>query len=311
MRDIPVYFFEGFLEGGKTTYIQRIIDDNNFPPDMNLLVIMCEDGMEQINTYGRSNITVEYIDDIEKVSSTRLRSMEKRTGCNTVIVEYNGMWMTGDFINRMPKNWIGVRKFVIADAGSFLTYNSNMRALVADKLKECTAAVFNRVDDTTDRLALHRLVRSFSRLTDIFFELTDGTELADDIPDELPFDINADIIEIEDRDYAEWERDISDEPEKYEGKIVRLHGFAVKGSDSRQGHFEFGRQVMTCCEDDITFLAFPVVCTPESEPKSGSWLELTAMVQLQQASNGQPCPVLMLITADKLPVPANTLATFY
>ena len=132
----------------------------------------------------------------------------------------------------------------------------------------------------------------------------------DDILDELPFDLNADIVEIEDRDYAEWERDISEEPDKYEGKILRLHGFVVKSRDKRPGHFGFGRQVMTCCEADIAFLGFPAVCMPESQPVSGSWIELTARVELQR-SGEETLPVLMALTCDRAEKPAVTLATFY
>ncbi|MBP5166927.1 MAG: outer membrane insertion C- signal [Oscillospiraceae bacterium] len=310
MKDLPVYFFEGFLDGGKTSYIRRLINSDDFPREMKLLYLLCEEGEEEPELKEDRGVYVERISSLDGVTPKYLRSLEKKSGCNAVMVEYNGMWMTADLVLKMPPHWIGVRKFVIADAGSFVSYCANMRALASDKLKDCSAVVFNRVSDSTDRLALHRLVRSFSRLTDIFFELEDGTEVPDDLPDELPYDLDADIVEIEDRDYAEFERDLSEEPEKYNGKTVRLRGFAVKGSDTRPGRFDFGRQVMTCCEADITFLAFPAVCPPEKEPRSGSWLDLTATVTVGEI-RGAKIPVLMMLSADKLPVPANTLATFY
>lgn len=310
MRDIPVYFFEGFLDGGKTTYIQRIINADEFPEEMKLLLILCEEGEQEPQLRPERGVHVEYISSPDRIGTKYLRSLEKKSGCNAVMVEYNGMWLTEDFVLKMPQNWIGVRKFVIADAGSFAGYCANMRALAADKLRDSTAVVFNRVNENTDRLALHRLVRSFSRLTDIFFELEDGTEVPDDLPDELPYDINAPVIEIEDRDYAEFERDLSEEPDKYDGKTVRLRGFAVKGADTRPGYFDFGRQVMTCCEADITFLAFPAACDPDDEPRSGSWLDLTATVKVGQ-SHGEKIPVFIMQSAEKLPVPAKTLATFY
>ena len=39
-EDIGVYFFEGFLEGGKTTYIQSLISDPNLPPDLRILIFI-------------------------------------------------------------------------------------------------------------------------------------------------------------------------------------------------------------------------------------------------------------------------------
>ena len=227
------------------------------------------------------------------------------------MVELNGMWQELDFFKRMPENWYPFRKFVIADASTFVSYNNNMRALAADKLKESTVVVFNRADPGVDRDALRKIVRAASRQVPIYFQPTCGKEEFDDTPIELPYDLNAPIVEIQDRDYAEWERDISEEPEKYDGKILRLRGFAVKSRDHRKGHFGFGRQVMTCCEADITFLGFPAIASAANTPVPGSWVELTAQVALTPTKKGPAVPELMVITCDKVEKPADTLATFY
>ena len=309
-QEIGVYVFAGFLEGGKTTYIRSLLSGPEVPKDMRPLVLQTEEGIEELEPIPGVDMTVRQITELEEITPEKLWALEDESGCNTILLELNGMWQEADLFARFPENWIPFRKFVLADAGTFLTYNNNMRALAADKLREATVVIFNRCTDKTDRLGLHKVVRAASRQVPIFFELPDGTEVPDDIPDELPYDLNADIVEIQDRDYAEWERDISEEPEKYEGKILRLHGFVVKSKDKRPGHFGFGRQVMTCCEADIAFLGFPALCAPESQPVSGSWVELTARVELQK-SGEEILPVLMTVTCDKAEKPANTLATFY
>ena len=307
--EIGVYVFAGFLEGGKTSYIRSLLSGPDVPKDMRPLVLQTEEGIEELDPIPGLDMTVRQITELEEITPERLLELEDESQCNTILLELNGMWQEADIFARFPDNWNPFRKFVLADAGTFLTYNNNMRALAADKLRDSTVVLFNRCTEKTDRLALHKVVRAASRQVPIFFE-QDGVEQPDDIPDELPFDLNADIVEIEDRDYAEWERDISDEPEKYEGKILRLRGFVVKSRDKRPGHFGFGRQVMTCCEADIAFLGFPAVCLPESQPVSGSWVELTARVELQR-SKEEILPVLMTLTCDRAEKPANTLATFY
>lgn len=310
-EDIGVYFFEGFLEAGKTTYIQRLITDEGLPEDLRILILQTEEGMEELEPVPGREIFVEKLDSLEDATPERLSALEDKTRCNTIMVELNGMWQERDFFDRMPENWYPFRKFVVADSGSFIQYNNNMRALCADKLRESTVVVFNRTDEKTDRQALHKVVRAASRLVPIYFELTDGTEEMDTLPDELPYDLDAPVVEIQDRDYAEWERDISDDPAKYEGKILRLRGFAVQGKDKRPGHFAFGRQVMTCCEADITFLGFPAIAAPATVPVTGSWVELTAQVAVQKTKKGEAQPQLLAITCDKAQKPDDTLATFY
>lgn len=310
-KEIGVYFFEGFLEGGKTTYIQRLVTDEGLPENLRILVIQTEAGMEELEPLPGREIHVAHFEELEEITPEKLTELEDKSECNTVMVELNGMWQEMDFFQRMPEHWYPFRKFVIADSGSFLSYNSNLRALAADKLTESTVVVFNRVTERTDRQALHKVVRAASRQAPIYFELEDGTEQLDDLPDELPYDLDAPIVEIADRDYAEFERDLSDEPVKYDGKVLRLRGFAVQGKDRRKGHFDFGRQVMTCCEADITFLGFPAVCAAASQPVTGSWVELTAQVSVTAKKDGSPAIQLMVITCDKLERPENTLATFY
>lgn len=309
-QEIGVYVFAGFLEAGKTTYIQSLLSGPEVPRDMRPLVLQTEEGMEEMEPIPGLDMTVRQITELEEITPERLWELEDESQCNTILLELNGMWQEEDIFARFPENWIPFRKFVLGDAGTFLTYNANMRALAADKLRDATVVIFNRVGPDTDKLGLHKVVRAASRQVPIFFVGADGKEVPDDIPDELPYDLNADIVEIADRDYAEWERDISEEPDKYEGKILRLHGFVVKSRDKRPGHFGFGRQVMTCCEADIAFLGFPAVCLPESQPVSGSWIELTARVDLQRKGE-DVLPVLMALTCDKAEKPENTLATFY
>ena len=137
-EDIGVYFFEGFLEGGKTTYIQSLISDPQLPEDLRILILQTEEGMEELEPVPGREIFVEQLEGWDDITPEHLAELEDRTECNTIMVELNGMWQELDFFKRMPENWYPFRKFVIADASTFVSYNNNMRALAADKLKEYT-----------------------------------------------------------------------------------------------------------------------------------------------------------------------------
>ena len=140
-EDIGVYFFEGFLEGGKTTYIQSLISDPQLPEDLRILILQTEEGMEELEPVPGREIFVEQLEGWDDVKPEHLAALEDKTECNTITVELNGMWQELDFFKRMPENWYPFRKFVIADASTFVSYNNNMRALAADKLKARVATL--------------------------------------------------------------------------------------------------------------------------------------------------------------------------
>ena len=47
VEEIPVYMFMGFLESGKTSFIKEILEDHEFTEGKKVLVICCEEGVEE------------------------------------------------------------------------------------------------------------------------------------------------------------------------------------------------------------------------------------------------------------------------
>ena len=69
-----------------------------------------------------------------------------------------------------------------------------MRSLLLDKIRGSELLVVNRaeaVNDDESRQLIHKLVRQASRRCDIAYEFADGSVAYDDIPDPLPFDVDA------------------------------------------------------------------------------------------------------------------------
>ena len=48
-REIPVYLFTGFLDAGKTSFIQETLEDPAFNDGQNTLVLVCEEGEEEFS----------------------------------------------------------------------------------------------------------------------------------------------------------------------------------------------------------------------------------------------------------------------
>ena len=47
MTNIPVYIFSGFLEAGKTKFIQDTMEDPEFNAGEKTLILLCEEGEEE------------------------------------------------------------------------------------------------------------------------------------------------------------------------------------------------------------------------------------------------------------------------
>ena len=313
-KDIPVYLFTGFLESGKTKFIQETLEDRRFCNGERTLLLVCEEGEEEYapEQFADKNVFIRVAASQEELTADRLSAWLKETRAERVVIEYNGMWLLDALYGAMPEGWMVYQEFMFADAGTFLTYNANMRQLVYDKLKSCELVVFNRFNGSMDKMEFHKIVRAASRRSDIAYEYVGGKVEYDDIVDPLPFDINAPIIEIGDDDYAEWYRDMSEEPKKYEGKTVRFKCRALVRKKMPEHSFIVGRHVMTCCVQDIQFAGLVCQWDKADTVKDDSWIVLTAKINFKfHRAYSKKGPVLTYIGSEPCDAPEQPVATFY
>lgn len=312
--DTPVYLFTGFLESGKTKFIQETLEDERFNGDERTLLIVCEEGEEEYDPsrFCSDSVYIRTVEDESELTGELLERWQAETNAERVLVEYNGMWMLDTLYGNMPARWIVYQEFMFADARSFLSYNANMRSLVFDKLKSCELVVLNRFPTGEDIMPYHKVVRGVNRGCDIAYEDVRGKVRYDDIEDPLPFDMNAPVIEIADRDYAIWYRDLGEELQKYDGKTVRFKGQAALSDELPNGSFIIGRQMMNCCAEDISFAGLIVENCAFPGIENGGWLMLTASITVaEHPGYDRPGPVLSAITVECAEAAENEVATFY
>jgi uncharacterized repeat protein (TIGR03943 family) len=163
-----------------------------------------------------------------------------------------------------------------------------------------------------DKMALHKLIRGISRRCDIVYERVSGKADFDDIEDPLPFDINAEVIDIEDKDYAYFYRDLTENLEEYIGKTVHFKGLAATDARLPEGNIVIGRHIMTCCEDDIAFSGVACVLPVKMDVKTRDWLEITAKIELKKhyVYKGKG-PVLSVTEVKRCEPLEQALAVFY
>lgn len=314
MQQIPVYAFTGFLDSGKTKFIQETLEDPRFNAGERTLVLIFEEGEEEydLSTYPKKNVYLEVLDQ-QTVTTEELKALQKKYKAERVVAELNGMQQVGDLYMRFPDFWAIAQEVMFADATTFMTYNANMRNLVMDKLMGAQMVVFNRMAPGQDVMPFHKLARAANRRIDILYDYTDGTTKFDEIEDPLPFDINAPVIEIKDEDYALWYRDVSEEPQKYDGKTVHFKGQVAMLRRDKNGMFAPGRFVMTCCVEDIQFCGIPCRYAGAGSLESRSWVWVTAKIGAEKHPlyKGDVGPVLTAISVETGAEPADPdVATF-
>ena len=313
MQQIPVYAFTGFLDSGKTKFIQETLEDPRFNAGERTLLLVFEEGEEEydFSVYPHQNVFLEVLDQ-ETVTTKELQALAKKCKAQRVVVETNGMQLVGDLYARFPSEWVLAQEVMFADSTTFIAYNANMRNLVMDKLLGAQMVVFNRLEQGQDTMPFHKIARAANRRIDILYDYTDGTTSFDDIEDPLPFDINAPVIEIKDEDYALWYRDVTEEPQKYQGKQIRFKAQVAMLRREKNGMFAPGRFVMTCCVDDIQFCGVPCKYADAAKLESRSWVMVEATISAEKHPlyQGELGPVLTAISVESAAPAVEEVTTF-
>ena len=229
MEDISVYLFLGFLESGKTKFIQETLEDPRMETGERTLLLICEEGIEEYEPekFAVGNVVAVTLESAEELNAENLERLTQKHKAQRVVVEYNGTWLLQQLFDAMPESWVINQIMTFFDAGTFLNYNANMRQLVFDKVQMTQMVVFNRFKGEYEKTEFHKIVRGVSRRPAIVYEYLGGKAEFDEIEDPLPFDVDAPIIEIADRDFAWFYREMAEKAKNYIGKRVRFKGMAA------------------------------------------------------------------------------------
>ncbi len=281
---VPIYLITGFLESGKTTFLRFTLDQDYFQIDGKTLLILMEEGEEEYDTkaLAKNNTVVEVIEKEEDLTTERLEAMEIIHQPDRVVIEYNGMWLVSRFYDmKLPFGWGVEQQITCVDGSTFQVYMANMKSIFMDMVKYTDMVVFNRCKREDPLANYRRSIKVSNQSAEVIFEDEEG-EIDDIFGDQMPFDVNAPVIEIPPEDYGIWFVDAMDHPDTYVRKTVRFKGRVMKPRGMGSKFFVPGRIAMTCCADDTTFLGF--VCKSAFAPKlkEKEWVEVTAKVAFER-----------------------------
>lgn len=311
--EIPVYLFTGFLESGKTLFIRETIQDPNFSRGEKTLIILCEEGMEELEAdfLKKNNAFVVMVDEEEQLTEEFLKEISVKYDPDRVFMEYNGMWDTKRILEmKLPKYWEVIQIITLINGETYEAFMSNMRSLLVNHYTESDMVIFNRCSKEMDFAAFRRSVKAVNKKAQVYFE---GEDIdPQNTAEFLPFDLDADIIEIADEDYGIWYLDAMDNPKKYNGKTVEFTGIVYKSKHLAQDNFVPGRHAMTCCADDISFIGF--ICKSQNAEKlqHKQWVRLTAQVRVEYRKEYKgKGPVLYAKKLSACEKPEEELVYFY
>ena len=308
--DIPVYLVVGFLDGGKTNFINGILEDG-FSKNDRTLLLCCEEGNEEYNEKFLKNVTVVTVDDQAQLTCSFLKDCEKKHRPKQVLIEYNGMWpLTPLYENVLPANWVLYQIMCFVEGGSFDLYARNMGQLMMEKITQADLIVFNRCTEETRDALRKRNLRMVNRRADIYLEMEDGSSEDYNNGDTCPFDLTPEVLDIPDEDFGIWYVDVMDHPERYAGhlvhmKLVMCHSKKYPGIDCP------GRFAMVCCENDVQFLGIIARGEGLDQYKNHDWIEITGRMAVEEhpAYQGKG-PVLNVVAIGPCEKPAQEVVTF-
>ena len=312
MEEIPVYLFTGFMDSGKTTLIRQTLLENHFGEGAKTLLIVCEDGDEEYDEEELAEINTKIltVEKEEDFTETLLKNINLQYLPDQVFIEYNGTWHMDTMLEaHLPAGWLVVQSLATVDASTFDMYLNNMRAMIMEQLFKADVVIFNRCNDDTPKGKFRRAVKAVNRPAQIVYEREDGT--VDESEEELPFDLNQEVIEISDADYAIWYMDAQENYKKYDGKKVEFTALVYNPDKMKKGVMVPGRFAMTCCIEDITFLGFKCKYPDSKSIMHKSWIHIVAEIRVEFAMEYKgKGPVLYPVSIESAEKPEDELVYF-
>lgn len=306
----PVYIVNGFLESGKTEFICYTLAQPYFQVKGKTLLLVCEEGEEEYDEelLTESKTIMEVIEEEADFNADHLLELEKKYKPERIVIEYNGMW---NFKNmKLPWHWKVEQQITTIDASTFAMYFTNMKSLLAEMLRKSEMIIFNRCDGVEDMALYKRNVKAINQQAEIIFEDSEG-EVNQIFEDDLPYNLNDPVIELNNEGYGIWYIDSLDNLDRYIDKTVQFTAMVLRPEGFPKGYFVPGRMAMTCCADDMAFLGFACEYDKADSLTNKQWVKVTAKVACEYFADYQgEGPVLKAVSVEQTKAPKEEIISF-
>ena len=251
MNKTRVYLFTGFLESGKSSFIQDTLLEQGFGEDEKTLIIACEEGEVtfDIPALEKENASVEFIENEEDLNYETLLHLHQKYQPTQVMIEYNGMWDNTKFVDEICiDQWQVVQILTTISAETFDLYYNN--------------------------------IKSLNPMCQIVYE-NKNRQIEDLTVNDLPYNLNDDYIEVNDMDYGIFCMHIMENPQIYENKTIKIKGKVIGRDKLIENGFVLGRQAMVCCSDDMQLLGLVCISKYAKDLIKDEWLVVDGTISLE------------------------------
>ena len=317
-KEMMVYVIMGFLEAGKTSLICDLLTDDMFDDQLKTLILACEEGEEEYEQemLAKTGAVCEYIEDEGSFRGNVITKFLKKHRPDRIIIEYNGMWPTkhipelyDDLEEICFDREVLFQTIALVNDETFSLYMKNMPSMMVDQFRIAEMIIVNRCTLQTKKSAIRGSVKSVNPRAQIVYESED--EAFYEMREEMPFDVNAEIIQVSADDFGLWYIDMIDHPETYHGKTMQIAGMIQKPPGLPKGFVIFGRYAMTCCADDIQYIGFLCKADSWSEYQNQQYVEATARLEYKfMKEYGEEGPVFYAETVIPSEKPKEELVYF-
>ena len=309
----PVYLFTGFLDSGKTTLIKDTLNDPGFMEGTDRTLIICleqgevayeEEFLDEHNTF------IEFLDASTQLTAEKMRELDTIYHPDQVFIEYNGTESVSDtLLSGMPEYWPLVQILATVDASTFEIYINAMRSMMFEQLRWADTIIVNRCTEDMSGTMLRGNIKAINRRAQIFYEGNFGEPVVLK-SGFLPFDLNADVIDVKDDDYGLWYMDAIEDPKKYDGKEMILRGMYAENIPGYNQTFILGRRAMVCCAQDTSLCGITVTNVKIWEMKIGDWVEVQGKLKTIPMEGGGETVVLYADRIARYTPPADEYVYF-
>lgn len=299
IHKIKTYLVTGFLDAGKTTYIQSFITRDFFHKKENgkTLILAFESGETEYDTdllkdYG---VNVAYWNGEDLPAFIR-DSVEKYKP-DRVFAEVNVM--TAGMVDLL-KDMLDIKSTtMLIDATTLEIYYRNIPQIMSDMIKISDPVIINRAVNKEKLQPYGSSFRLLNTKAGFLWESPMGYH-EKVFGNALPYDRNQPHLQIGEKDYPLWYLDCLEFPGDYKGKVTEA---VMQIKQEKGADYKGGRDVMTCCVNDIQFLGFKLKLTEGTQaPQDNSFYQIKAKMSTEYDNiYRREMPVLEVIAMEKAP----------
>lgn len=168
MMKLPITIISGFLEAGKTSYINYVLRHKDVNQDHRILIISMEQGSTDylIAKEKQAYVKIEHFDRVDAMDAAYLENCHYLY--DEVLLEYNGTWPMASLLKQISSRHVMIKRIeCVVDAGTFPLYIKNIDAM-SEHMRNSDAIIVSNVHEKKQVKEIWQCLRALMCNTNIY-----------------------------------------------------------------------------------------------------------------------------------------------